>query len=415
MIKYNKDFFHKHQKSKLFSPLVIISLVTFFGVYLMGPSHASGPYTTSEAETGILSGGATVKSDPNVSGGNYVEFNGQSSSCTPADAQAVQAAKNLLNLLCNLTNQANHRILSGQFIGNSTYGVPTDLSPTISQTTKTPAIIGYDFDWDYNGSATCNPASERTNNWQDIANDAQARGLNGNIIALSFHLDDPATGCQYNDLSGTGTSSPDPILTSGTQANNNLNASLNNVVSMALQLQTHGIPILYRPYHEMNGNWFWWGSISWYSQLWQYTFNYLTNHGVHNILYVYSPYSWADQAFYPGNNYVDVGAVDTYTPDTSMGNGQWISAQQTYAQSTFAPGKPFGIAEVGYSASSETPNTYNNALLLQALDQKQVNAPGASYFMSWESPNGIANQNNLSTLYNDPSVANLGDYTTVNQ
>lgn len=81
------------------------------------------------------------------------------------------------------------------------------------------------------------------------------------------------------------------------------------------------IPIVFRPFHEHTGSWFWWGkgncTADEYKQLWRFTVDYLRNEkGVHNLLYCYSTdiFSSREQylEFYPGDDYVDILGVDNY-------------------------------------------------------------------------------------------------------
>lgn len=80
------------------------------------------------------------------------------------------------------------------------------------------------------------------------------------------------------------------------------------------------IPVLFRPFHEGDGSWFWWGSATTdnetYKALYRYTEDYLTSKGVHNLIYVYSPCGPANEATfenrYPGDDYVDVLSFDYY-------------------------------------------------------------------------------------------------------
>ena len=93
-------------------------------------------------------------------------------------------------------------------------------------------------------------------------------------------------------------------------------------------------PVLFRPWHEHNGDWFWWcrGSVSEedFITLWQFTVDYLKNEKeVNNLIYVYSPdrsrinmndfeagYLWG----YPGDDYVDVFGIDNYWDTGHPGN-----------------------------------------------------------------------------------------------
>mmetsp|Transcript_118694 Transcript_118694/g.177423 ORF Transcript_118694/g.177423 Transcript_118694/m.177423 type:complete len:108 (-) Transcript_118694:368-691(-) len=72
------------------------------------------------------------------------------------------------------------------------------------------------------------------------------------------------------------------------------------------------IPIIFRPFHENTGGWFWFGSTNCspdeFKAAWNYTFKYLTEElNVHNLLFAYSPskpYLNSDDAIkrYPGND-----------------------------------------------------------------------------------------------------------------
>ena len=107
-------------------------------------------------------------------------------------------------------------------------------------------------------------------------------------------------------------------------------AYLDMVADFALRLQDKHIPVIFRPLHEHNGFWFWWGgrniSSKDFTALWKYTVGYMRDvKGVHNFLYAYSPNGpFADETAYldryPGDDYVDILGVDTYDDDQS---GAW--------------------------------------------------------------------------------------------
>jgi mannan endo-1,4-beta-mannosidase len=81
------------------------------------------------------------------------------------------------------------------------------------------------------------------------------------------------------------------------------------------------IPLLFRPYHEMNGDWFWWCRKSCtpeeYKALFQFTVDYLRKEKqLHNLIYVYSTDVFSTEeeylTYYPGDDYVDVLGFDDY-------------------------------------------------------------------------------------------------------
>tara|TARA_R110001583_G_scaffold177236_2_gene332255 strand:- start:341 stop:1402 length:1062 start_codon:yes stop_codon:yes gene_type:complete len=100
----------------------------------------------------------------------------------------------------------------------------------------------------------------------------------------------------------------------------------------SLKLTKHRtIPVIFRPWHEMDGSWFWWGNTygtpEEYKQLFVFTVDYLRNtRGLKNLLIAYSPdrhfYSETQYLkFYPGDEYVDVLGMDNYYDFTEDGDG----------------------------------------------------------------------------------------------
>jgi mannan endo-1,4-beta-mannosidase len=83
-------------------------------------------------------------------------------------------------------------------------------------------------------------------------------------------------------------------------------------------LKDFNFPIIFRPWHEMNGDWFWWGSRNItpqeYIKLYRITVDYLRSQGIKNVLYAWSPDTRADFDYYPGDDYVDILGLDIYEP-----------------------------------------------------------------------------------------------------
>ncbi len=83
----------------------------------------------------------------------------------------------------------------------------------------------------------------------------------------------------------------------------------------------HNIPIVFRPFHEHTGEWFWWGqphcTPEEYKELWRFTVDYLKDEKkVHNLIYCYSTDIFGDKDHYlecyPGDDYVDILGLDDY-------------------------------------------------------------------------------------------------------
>lgn len=85
-----------------------------------------------------------------------------------------------------------------------------------------------------------------------------------------------------------------------------------------------GFPLVFRPFHEMNGNWFWWGTDNCtpeeYQQLFRITIDYLRKNKVDNLLIVWSVNVDVSFDYYPGDDYVDILGLDSYEPGIESWN-----------------------------------------------------------------------------------------------
>lgn len=150
----------------------------------------------------------------------------------------------------------------------------------------------------------------------------------GGVITIGWHMNNPATGGNAWDTAP----SVDKILPGGPR-HQVFKDHLDTLVAFNEALTVVGedgeeypVPVIFRPWHEHNGDWFWWGrghtEEADYIALWRFTVEYLRDEkGVHNFIYAYSPdrsrtdidnfredYLYA----YPGDDYVDIIGLDNY-------------------------------------------------------------------------------------------------------
>nr|AIA99571.1 hypothetical protein [uncultured bacterium contig00010(2014)] len=143
----------------------------------------------------------------------------------------------------------------------------------------------------------------------------------GGINTISWHSTNPATGGSAWDTSGGNVVRT--ILPGG--ANHaKFRQQLSRVADFLESLKTpdeHPIEIIFRPWHEHTGGWFWWGdglrTDQEYIQLWRQTADYLrVDRGLTNLIFAYSPNLGADRAKYlatwPGGEWVDLLGFDIY-------------------------------------------------------------------------------------------------------
>jgi len=116
------------------------------------------------------------------------------------------------------------------------------------------------------------------------------------------------------------------------------------IAAQLRRLQDARIPVLWRPLHEAQGGWFWWGAKGpvAFKQLWAMLYDRLVNvDGIHNLIWVYT--SGDDLNWYPGDAFVDVIGVDEYPSNIhDPESGMWDLLQKQ-----FAGRRPLAIAEFG--------------------------------------------------------------------
>jgi mannan endo-1,4-beta-mannosidase len=179
-----------------------------------------------------------------------------------------------------------------------------------------PAVYGWDLGNIENGEAA-NLDAVPFKKMRQFIKEGYSRG---GVITLSWHANNPLTGKNAWDTThGTVAS----ILPGG--ANNALyQLWLDKVADFLLSLKGKDgelIPVLFRPYHELTGNWFWWCrnncTPEQFKILWRYLVYYLREQKkVHNLVYVYNTADFISrESFlerYPGDDMVDVVSFDAY-------------------------------------------------------------------------------------------------------
>ncbi len=181
------------------------------------------------------------------------------------------------------------------------------------------------------------------------------------------------------------------------------------------------IPVIFRPYHEHLGSWFWWGpphTTTWeYNTIWQFTVEYLRDSlNVHNLIYAISPsldhvYS-GDQYFqvYPGDNYVDIFGTDFYFDKTNPSNntGLFLTGLRTVVNHALDKNKIPALTEVGQE-TIPTTDWFTN-YLLQPIKNDDI-ASNIVYAAVWRNAStthhyasypGHSSVPDFIEFYNDP-------------
>jgi mannan endo-1,4-beta-mannosidase len=228
-----------------------------------------------------------------------------------------------LNLFSNLKSLAKDKVLFGHQ-ESTAYGVGwtydgVNIESDVEKVCGDfPAVYGWDI----------GNIGKRTNN-DCIPFDAMKKLIidafeRGGINTISSHMHNPFTGKNYNDV----TPSVDAILPGGSHHKNFIER-LDLIADFITDLKSKKgipIPIIFRPFHEHNGDWFWWGkgpaTEEEFIRLWRFTVEYLRDEKkLHNLLYAFAParsrmtYPLTASEYlygYPGDEYVDVFGLDNY-------------------------------------------------------------------------------------------------------
>ena len=137
------------------------------------------------------------------------------------------------------------------------------------------------------------------------------------------------------------------------------------IAGILQQFQQEHIPILWRPFHESYGTWFWWGAkgAKVARDLYRLMFDYYTGEkNLHNLLWVWN----CDiEEAYPGDEYVDVVSIDVYLPEYQ--STDYADAYEKLVAAT-SRDKVAALAEVGY---------------LPDVDLLQKSRIPWAYYMTW--------------------------------
>lgn len=179
----------------------------------------------------------------------------------------------------------------------------------------------------------------------------------GGMSSLSWHLDNPVTEKDSWDVSDTTVVAS--VLPGGVN-HEKFNNWLDRVAAFMNSLQTEAgvkVPVLFRPWHEHTGSWFWWGqdlcTTEQYKALWRMTYDRMLQKEVRNLLYAYSPGGSVEDSIaylerYPGDDLIDLVGFDAYQFDRQNYIDELENALTVLTQVGKAHNKPMAITETGF-------------------------------------------------------------------
>jgi mannan endo-1,4-beta-mannosidase len=247
------------------------------------------------------------------------------SSQSPAkDLIDTKATKETKALFKNLDKLSKDHILFGHQHATE-YGhgwsatADTDRSDVKSVTGSHPAVIGVDF-----SGLSGLPENSIARNKESLRKTITATYDRGGITTVAWHFSNPASGGGFYWKDSVSVPAVKLIIPGGSH-HSTYKLILSTIADLAKSLKGKDgklAPVIFRPWHEFDGNWFWWGrshcTIDEFKTLWRFTVAYLRDSlQVHNFIYAFSP----DALFnseneylerYPGDEWVDMVGMDNY-------------------------------------------------------------------------------------------------------
>lgn len=306
----------------------------------------------------------------------------------PIDPDATRETKALFH---NLRKLAKKHILFGHQhateYGHGWSGEP-DRSDVKSITGSHPAVIGVDF----SGLSGRSPeAVEKTKaSLRQQITDTYNRG---GVTTVAWHFSNPVSKGGFYWVDTVSVAAVSHLIPGGSH-HEKYKEILRTIGDLANSVKGKDgtlAPMIFRPYHEFDGGWFWWGkphcSQQDFVSLWRFTVSYLRDSlQVHNFLYAFSP----DCLFrteaeylerYPGDKWVDMVGMDDYADFGRNGRYnvnagiQKLKIVSDYARKT---GKLAAFTETGLESISDT--TWWTNTLLMALKSEKMRL---TYVLVW--------------------------------
>ncbi len=341
-----------------------------------GTFDQSATFTTDRAGIFNLTGGSTTL-DIYQSWGyydvDYFEFKPFTppailpAPATLSDSLANTSTQQLMNYLTSIYGK---QTLAGhQQDASKNLPFPSSTYLNLSGGLK-PAVRSSDF-IEYSPTRIQYGSNPNNESEQSIA---WAKQNNG-IIAMNWHWNAPAnlvntpcgSNCGSNDYpwwrgfytQGTTFDLPGALANPSGSDYQLILRDIDAIGTQLQKFQAAGVPVIWRPLHEAQGGWFWWGAHGpdSFKQLWRLMHDRLTNHdGLHNLIWEFTS-SAAEGNYmdwYPGDDVVDMVGLDIYTDPASSMSGQWYDMLNQ-----FNGKKMLSLSESGTLPNATALNTYN--------------------------------------------------------
>ncbi len=299
---------------------------------------------------------------------------------THASAKTVR----VLGYLAGMTKQQENRVVSGQHCGRGKEAETLYRDHIVEMHRATGhwiAMVGTDYGRGRHDTADPDAAAANRvliDHWK-----------NDGLVTVTWHAANPWTGGTAWDRKAVKLAD---LVTPASDVHAAWMRQLDRVATGLAQLRDAGVVVLWRPLHEMNGGWFWWGrrERAEYVAVWLHMFEYFTEtKKLDNLLWVYSAsarHQVPADLYYPGAAYCDIVGLDHYADAFDLPGYRELTAL----------GKPFGLTEVG--PKRDLRGSFDYAKLIVAIKERY---PETTFFQAWAWGWSIAENKNAKALLGD--------------
>lgn len=236
-------------------------------------------------------------------------------------------------------------------------------------TGKLPAMRGLDFMHDdYEGVV------ERSVVWDE----------RGGLVTICWH-----TGVIGKAYVESQSEVPDfeALLTEGTQEYKQLMSRWDDAAKALQQLQDKNVPVLWRPFHEFDGKWFWWGKggAENFVKLWRLMYDKFTHeYKLNNLIWILGYADFVEDGWYPGDEYCDIVGSDTYNNSTHLPAWEKLKAV------------------------TDKPRAFHECGNVPLMEQFEKDGAMWTWFMIWHTEHIMKNEKEtLAKVYNDARAITL--------
>ena len=315
--------------------------------------------------------------------------------CAPLEREAPRlatpaATEETRALFANLQRLSADRILFGHH-DSLAYGVDWRGEPGRSDVLETagayPAVYGWDVARLFRRGNPDRPDRTAAAKLRSWILEGYRRG---GAITLAWHMPNPV-----NDTDAWNTARAVDAILPGGRLHSDYRAKLDVVADFLSSLRASDgtlVPVIFRPFHEHSGSWFWWGrdhaTIDEFKALWRFTVGYLRDEkGVRNALYAYSTDVFDTEADYleryPGDDVVDLLGFDDYwSVKTIETRPLLVRRLRMLARMARERGKLAALTETGVETVPD-PRWWTGTLL-PALKEA---GGGLAYVLVWRNAN----------------------------